>query len=304
MFHKSSGVVVRSGPVGSSPGPCLLCREPLYSALSLWVSPRAVRYSCAIQKSAARRWISPFRAAPSQPLWPARRQTATCGARIETALIFGGLLALLLVLPHTLFGDGEKRYLELAQLLQGHGLSADKYSLIGPLFSSPLWLLGALYRDPAWWLARFNLLVFAAGLGVIYLLLRNQVNRRLLRRFFLILIVGSMFPNHLKAYYGEVFTAVLVGVGLSAAIFGRRLTVWASVAIGVANTPATLLALAAAVAAAATRAASRVALTGRMDWLARAGYRARASQAAQRVSAGFNSRRRAGIACPQPSQTP
>jgi len=169
-------------------------------------------------------------------------------ARIETTLILGGLLALLFFLPHTMFGDGEKRYLELAQLLQGHGFSTDKYSLIGPLFSSPLWLLGALYRDPAWWLARFNLFIFAGGLGVIYLLLRHQVNRGLLRRFFLILIIGSMFPNHLKAYYGEVFTAVLVGVGVVAAVFGRRLAGWASVAIGVANTPATLVALGVALA--------------------------------------------------------
>ena len=169
-------------------------------------------------------------------------------ARAETALIVGGLLANALFLPHTLFGDGEKRYLELAQLLQGLGFSTDKYSMIGPLVSAPLWYLGALYRDPTWWVARFNLIVFACGLAAIWLLLRNQINRALLRRFFLILIVGSMFPNHLKAYYGEVFTAVLAGVGLLAAVFGRRVAGWLSVAVGVANTPATLIALGAALA--------------------------------------------------------
>ncbi len=58
--------------------------------------------------------------------------------QIETGLILEGLFALALFLPHTLFGDGEKRYLELAQLLDGRGFSTDKYSLIGPLFSAPL----------------------------------------------------------------------------------------------------------------------------------------------------------------------
>jgi hypothetical protein len=73
--------------------------------------------------------------------------------QIETGLILGGLLALALFLPHTLFGDGEKRYLELAQLLDGHGFSTYKYSLIGPLFSAPLWYLGAPFRDAAFALA-------------------------------------------------------------------------------------------------------------------------------------------------------
>ena len=164
-------------------------------------------------------------------------------AIIETALVLVGLLALTVLLPHTIFGDGQRRYDELAQLLQGHGISTDKYSMIGPLFSAPLWYLGALYRGSAWWVAHYNLIVFACGLGAFYLLLRNQVNHSLLRRFFLVLIVGSMFPNHLKAYYGEVFTAILVGVGLVAAVFGRRIAGWASVVLGVANTPATLVAL-------------------------------------------------------------
>lgn len=164
-------------------------------------------------------------------------------ARIETALILLGLLALMFLLPHTIYSDGERRYLELAQLLQGRGFSTDKYSLIGPLFSAPLWYLGALYRDSAWWLSHYNLALFACALAAFYWLLKDRVNRSLLRRFFLLLIVGSMFPDHLKAYYGEVFTALLVGVGLMASVFGRRSLGWATVILGVANTPATLIAL-------------------------------------------------------------
>lgn len=162
---------------------------------------------------------------------------------LETALILIGLLGLTLLLPHTIYADGEHRYLELDQLLAGRGFSTDKYSLIGPLFSAPLWYLGKLYRGSAWWVSHYNLVVFSCGLAAFYLLLRNRINRSLLRRFFLILIVGSMFPDHVKAYYGEVFTAVLVGVGLAAAVFGRRFAGWASVIIGVASTPATLAGL-------------------------------------------------------------
>ena len=56
-----------------------------------------------------------------------------------------------------------------------------------------------------------------------------------------------MFPAALATYYGETCTAILVGAGLDGgALASRRLgrvAGWAAVALGVANTPATLLAL-------------------------------------------------------------
>jgi hypothetical protein len=71
------------------------------------------------------------------------------------------------------------------------------------------------------------------------------VEGRLLRAFLLLLTLTSMFPYHLTQFYGEVFTAVLVAVGLAFATLHRRgaLGGLALVAVGVANTPATIAGL-------------------------------------------------------------
>ena len=79
-----------------------------------------------------------------------------------------------------------------------------------------------------------------------YWLLKDRLDRSLLRRFFLILIVASMFPNHLLDYYAEVFTVMLVTVGTVAAIVGPSLVAWSGwllVMVGVANIAANLGAL-------------------------------------------------------------
>jgi hypothetical protein len=165
-------------------------------------------------------------------------------SRFETALIVVGLLALLLFLPHHVYSDAEVRYQEISTLLQHGALSHSKFSLIGPLFSTPIWFLGALLHLPHNGVGVYNWCVFTAGVGAIYLLLKDHIDRSLLRTFLLLLIAGSMFPFHLTNYYGEVFTAVCVAVGLIAVQTERLpLLGWALVVMGVANTPATLVAL-------------------------------------------------------------
>jgi len=74
-------------------------------------------------------------------------------------------------------------------------------------------------------------------------MLKDRVPRGLLRKFFLILVMASMFPNHLLYYYDEVFTAILVAVGCIAIVVGSRLPGWCAIILGVVNTPATLLGL-------------------------------------------------------------
>ncbi|MFF5205321.1 hypothetical protein [Streptosporangium sp. NPDC000396] len=146
------------------------------------------------------------------------------------------------LLPHPLlWGDGGWRYAYLWDLLVAGELSDKKYSLIGPLFSTPLWLLGRLYHSPEWWCEKYNTVIFAIGLFVFYRMLRNHVSRRLLRRFLLLLTFASMFANHLLFYWGEVFTAVLVGIGTVCLVAKRR--GWTAIVLGVANTPATLPAM-------------------------------------------------------------
>ena len=52
-----------------------------------------------------------------------------------------------------------------------------------------------------------------------------------------------MFPNHVRDYFGEVFTAVFVLVGLAAIASRRPAFGWTAIVIGVANTPATIVGL-------------------------------------------------------------
>jgi hypothetical protein len=164
-------------------------------------------------------------------------------AVVETSLIGAGLLVSFLLIPHDVGGDGWVRFVALSELLERDKLPKMPYSMVGPLFSLPFWFLGKVYKTPLWWCERYNTFVFVIGLLVIYFLLRNQMDRSVLRKFLLILSVASMFPNHLLYYYAEVFTAVGVGVGILAVTVRRSFAGWIPVVLGVANTPASLLAL-------------------------------------------------------------
>ncbi len=172
---------------------------------------------------------------------PARMRLPT--AALETGLILVGLAALLVLLPHHVFSDGEVRLQSLTQLLEHGTLSPARYSLIGPLFATPIWLVGTRLHIKDAGVGIYNWVVFTAGLAAAYWLLRNRMDQGLIRKFFLILIAASMFPNHLTEFYGEVFTAICIGVGILAMTFGPALGGWAVVVLGVANTPASLVAL-------------------------------------------------------------
>lgn len=165
---------------------------------------------------------------------------------LDALLLTITLLELLTLFPHSLRGDGAPRFAALSQLLEGGGISASKYSLIGPLFSAPLWLLGKVFATPQTVVASYNWVIFAIGLITLYLLLRNIMDRQVLRTFLLLLAAASMFPTHTLSYYAEMFTAVCVAVGSVLAVFGRRLASaggWALAALGAANIPASILGL-------------------------------------------------------------
>ncbi|HEU0026516.1 MAG TPA: hypothetical protein VFQ25_05310 [Ktedonobacterales bacterium] len=166
----------------------------------------------------------------------------------ERALLPICVFSMALALPYNVNGDGAARFDALDALLRYGVLSTSRYSLIGPLFSAPLYLLGAALGYAEGGVAFFNLTVFILGLIAFHLLLRRHLEPGTLRRFLLLLTVGSMFPAALASYYGETFTAIMVAAGLAAALLATqragRVAGWAAVALGVANTPATLLGLA------------------------------------------------------------
>ncbi|WP_422773501.1 hypothetical protein ACN28C_11630 [Plantactinospora sp. WMMC1484] len=167
---------------------------------------------------------------------------------VEPFLIAAGMALLAFTPRPPMMGDGLARYQALLQLLEQRQLPEMPYSLIGPLFATPLWLIGRWYGDPQPFLAQYNLLLFTLALVAVHQLLRDRMEPRLLRRFLLVLVAGSMIAVHVQDFYGEVFTATTVGVGLLAATLPgtsrwTRLAGWGGVVLGVANTPASVVAL-------------------------------------------------------------
>jgi len=122
-------------------------------------------------------------------------------AVFEFILIFTGLVILLFVSPHSIFGDGSLRFNAISELFANGTISNTGYSMIGPIFSTPLWFFGKLLKSPAWWCSMYNFFVFITGLFVIYRICRKHVDNGLLRKFLLILVFASMFPFHQTAYY-------------------------------------------------------------------------------------------------------
>src|SRR2546425_2584853 len=165
-------------------------------------------------------------------------------ARAEAALIDVGLALLFVVLPHGLFGDAMGRFEALRGFIEHRQLSPMASSFAQPLASVPFYLLGKVFLTPQWWCARFNTVLFGAGLVAARRLMRTTAEREVLRRFALLLIAASMFPNHLRNYGGEVFTAMLVAVGIVAVHAGHELAGWTAVIAGVVNTPASMVGLA------------------------------------------------------------
>jgi len=164
-------------------------------------------------------------------------------AILETGMILAGVVATLFLLPRRGFYDGDVRFNAMANLIEHGSISNMSYSIVGPAFSLPLLLLGKLYKSLFWWSGKYNKLVFFAGLLFIYLLLKDRVDRGLVRKFLLVLIVASMFSNALTFYGGEVFTAICVGVGIIAVISGPSLYGWIAIILGVVNTPASVAGL-------------------------------------------------------------
>jgi hypothetical protein len=163
--------------------------------------------------------------------------------RVSLLLILLGAAALLFVVPHDVSGDGRIRYNALVDLIEHGTLTPTAYSLVGPLFSTPLYYLGKIFLGPVWWCSRYNAILLLFGLWATFLLLRSTVDRRFLHAFILIVLAASMFPAHVLDFFGETFTAVCVLVGVAAINAGRAGLGWTSIVLGVVNTPASIVGL-------------------------------------------------------------
>ncbi|MGY0236500.1 hypothetical protein [Longispora urticae] len=162
----------------------------------------------------------------------------------ETVLIVLGLAGFLFVLPHNIGGDASKRYEALTALVLRGDLIGNEYSLVGPLFAGQLFLIGHLLGHAAAWTQVYNTLLFALGLLAAWLLLRDHLPGALLRRFFLVLIAGSMYSAHVTGFNAEVYTSMGVGIGLVAVAVRAGIAFgWTAAVLGVVNTPAAALGL-------------------------------------------------------------
>jgi hypothetical protein len=168
---------------------------------------------------------------------------ARLGVWIDRGLVAGGLLLLFISQKHRIAGDGVARYASL-RLLFEDGVVADfPYSMVGPLFASPLYWLDRYVGPPLWWSGRYNFFVFLLGLLALHRLLRPHLEPAAIRKFVLLLVAASMFGRHQMDFYGEVFSAVLAGAGLLSLAAGGNRWAWAALLLAVVNTPATLVGL-------------------------------------------------------------
>ncbi|MDB5308393.1 MAG: hypothetical protein JWO38_2595 [Gemmataceae bacterium] len=162
-------------------------------------------------------------------------------------LLLAAAVVVLWGLPFLPAMDAQVRADSLGQLLGEGRLTETRYSLYGPLVSSPLWFIGRWVGDTSGCLFLFNRVVFIGSLFVLGWLLRGAVGERERVRFLVALALGSMFPHNLMNYMGEVFTAAAVGVGLAAVAVRRAWWGWPVMLLGVASTPATIPAFGCAV---------------------------------------------------------
>lgn len=185
-------------------------------------------------------------------------------ARVEWLLVALGVVVVLFGASYYFSGDGYGRSVALVRLADAGQVEPMKWSFVGPLGAWPLYLLGetldGLFAGQvSWWhvgsardgwnasyqlMARYNAFLWLAGIAVLAWALRGVVADTVRRRCVLLLLAGSLASNHLRFFHGEVFTTVLVGVGLVVIYRAARgAWAWGAVVLGVLNTPASLPAL-------------------------------------------------------------
>ena len=148
-----------------------------------------------------------------------------------------GIVALLAI-PHDVRGDGLPRFQAIDELLRHGTIHSPRYSMVGPLFAIPLYVVGLAFASPAAVCAWFNVVLFLGFLVLVWRELRSRVSAATSRGLLLLLVYASMFPSHVQLFYGEVFTAVTVSLGILLLSRRRALAGFAWIGVGALNTPA------------------------------------------------------------------
>ena len=168
---------------------------------------------------------------PTQSLEDSRK-------RVENFLLFWGF-ALLFAGSRHYSGDAAVRYKEISQFFE-HGSYSISYSILGPMFSAPLYWLAKIVRPEKVQnlTGYYNTVIFTLSALFMGRFISRQVNAGFARKFLLILLSASMFPFHARDFLGEVFTALAVAIGCISWAHNSAKGSWL-VLFGVVNTPAT-----------------------------------------------------------------
>ena len=164
-------------------------------------------------------------------------------ARVVDWTLLGVGLCVMIAIPKSIAGDARLRFEALDTLMKAGHLVSPKYSTVGPLLSAPLYLLGHAWGQAKRCTAFYNTVLFLAWLPVVWREFRDELAPRVRRLVLLLLVFASMFMHHTQRYYGEVFTTLLVAVGVFALSRGHAKRGWAAIVLGALNTPACLLGL-------------------------------------------------------------
>ena len=157
---------------------------------------------------------------------------------LEILLALGGFIAYLYWRSPGFWGDGADRGNAIMELIDKGRLTPMRYSYVGPLFSIPFYILDKWFHSNHRLFFRYNYFVFATGAVVAYLTLRKRVDPQQLGRFFLLILTASMFPYHIRTFYGETFSAVFAAVGILLVTYQRPVWGWSLLVLAVLNTPA------------------------------------------------------------------
>src|SRR5215471_13502857 len=158
---------------------------------------------------------------------------------LELLLALGGFSAYLYWRSPGFWGDGADRGNAIMELIDKGRLTPMRYySYVGPLFSIPFYVLDKWFHSNHRLFFRYNYFVFATGAVVACLTLRKRVDPQQLGRFFLLILTASMFPYHIRTFYGETFSAVFAAVGILLVTYRRPVWGWSLVVLAVLNTPA------------------------------------------------------------------
>ena len=155
-------------------------------------------------------------------------------------LIAFGLLFIVFFTDHHINSDALQRFESIRLLMEDHRLSDTSYSMIGPLFSIPLWLIGNLIKTPQWWLERYNFILLSMFISFFYYWGRKHLRKDTLIYSIIIFLSSSLFIPYQINYMGEMFTAIFAGIGILL-LTSKKDFGWILLIIGTANTPATLV---------------------------------------------------------------